>query len=129
MAQSWQDIQTRASAFAAEFKNARDEKSQAQTFWLKFFDVFGVDSHRVGVFESRVKKLNKHTGFADYFWPGLLLIEHKSAGENLALAQDQAADYCVNLKPEEHPRYLRAVTGLKMTGCDLQEEKSTLVFQ
>ncbi len=106
MAQSWQDIQTRASAFAAEFKNARDEKSQAQTFWLKFFDVFGVDSHRVGVFESRVKKLNKHTGFADYFWPGLLLIEHKSAGENLVLAQDQAADYCVNLKPEEHPRYL-----------------------
>jgi hypothetical protein len=103
---SWNDVKTRASAFAHEFKNARDEKSQAQTFWLKFFAVFGVDSHRVGVFESRVKKLNKRTGFADYLWPGLLLIEHKSAGEDLELAESQAADYCINLSEVEHPRYL-----------------------
>lgn len=103
---SWPDIKTRASMFAQEFAHARDEKSQAQTFWLKFFAVFGVDSSRVGVFESRVKKLNKRTGFADYFWPGLLMIEHKSAGLDLAIAHDQAADYCVNLKEGEHPRYL-----------------------
>ena len=106
MALSWPDIKTRASAFAQEFANAADEKSQAQTFWIKFFAVFGVESSRVGVFESRVKKLNKRTGFADYFWPGLLLIEHKSAGVDLVIAQDQAADYCVNLKEGEHPRYL-----------------------
>ncbi len=103
---SWAEIKTRLIAFASEFKDAQDEKSQAQTFWLKFFAVFGVESHRVGVFESRVKKLNKRTGFADYFWPGLLLIEHKSAGENLAKAADQAANYCINLSDEEHPRYI-----------------------
>lgn len=103
---SWRDIKSRASGFAQEFAQATDEKSQAQTFWIKFFAVFGVDSSRVGVFESRVKKLNKRTGFADYFWPGLLLIEHKSAGVDLVIAQDQAADYCVNLKEGEHPRYL-----------------------
>jgi hypothetical protein len=103
---SWSDIKTRALAFSQAFEHARDEKSQAQTFWFKFFDVFGVDSSRVGVFESRVKKLNKRTGFADFFWPGLLLIEHKSRGENLEIATDQAADYCVNLKEGEHPRYL-----------------------
>ena len=106
MAQSWDTIKTRASAFAQEFKNTKNEKSFAQTFWIKFFDVFGVDSHRVGIFESRVKKLNKNTGFADYFWPGLLLIEHKSAGEDLSIAQDQAENYCINLSEEEHPRYL-----------------------
>lgn len=103
---SWSDIKTRASIFAQEFARATDEKSQAQTFWIKFFAVFGVDSSRVGVFESRVKKINKRTGFADYFWPGLLLIEHKSSGVDLAIAHDQAADYCVNLKDGEHPRYL-----------------------
>ena len=102
---SWPDIETRASAFAQDFANAADEKSQAQTFWIKFFAVFGVDSSRVGVFESRVKKLNKRTGYADYFWPGLLLIEHKSAGLDLTIAHDQAADYCVNLQEGEHPRY------------------------
>jgi hypothetical protein len=106
MAQSWDTIKTRASAFAQEFKSTKNEKSFAQTFWIKFFDVFGVDSHRVGIFESRVKKLNKNTGFADYFWPGLLLIEHKSAGEDLTIAQDQAENYCINLSEEEHPRYL-----------------------
>jgi hypothetical protein len=106
MAQSWDTIKTRATAFAQEFKNTKNEKSFAQTFWIKFFDVFGVDSHRVGVFESRVKKLNKNTGFADYFWPGLLLIEHKSAGEDLSIAQEQAENYCINLTEEEHPRYL-----------------------
>jgi hypothetical protein len=103
---SWSDIKTRAIAFAQAFADASDEKSQAQTFWFKFFDVFGVDSSRVGVFESRVKKLNKRTGFADFFWPGLLLIEHKSRGENLEIAADQAANYCVNLQEGEHPRYL-----------------------
>lgn len=103
---SWNDIKTKALAFAQDFEHARDEKSQAQTFWLKFFDVFGVDSSRVGVFESRVKKLNKRMGYADFFWPGLLLIEHKSRGENLEIAADQAADYCINLKEGEHPRYL-----------------------
>lgn len=103
---NWSDIKTRAIAFAQAFENARDEKSQAQTFWFKFFDVFGVDSSRVGVFESRVKKLNKRTGFADFFWPGLLLIEHKSRGEDLEIAADQAADYCIHLKEGEHPRYL-----------------------
>ena len=103
---SWPDIKKRASAFAQEFAQAKNEKSEAQTFWIKFFAVFGVESSRVGVFESRVKKLNKRVGFADYFWPGLLLIEHKSLGENLVIAQHQAADYCVNLKEGEHPRYL-----------------------
>jgi len=106
MVRSWADIKTKAIAFVQEFAEAGNEKSQAQTFWLRFFEVFGVDSSRVGVFESRVKKLNKRTGFADFFWPGLLLIEHKSRGENLEIATDQAADYCINLKEGEHPRYL-----------------------
>ncbi len=123
MALSWSDIKTRAAAFAQEFKAADDEKSQAQTFWIKFFAVFGVDSHRVGVFESRVKKLNKHTGFADYFWPGLLLIEHKSRGENLEIAASQAADYCVNLKEGEHPRYLLVCDFQRFWLQDLQQRR------
>jgi hypothetical protein len=103
---SWPEIKTRSIAFAQEFKDAHDEKSLAQTFWLKFFEIFGVESNRVGVFERRVKKLNKKTGYADYLWPGLVLIEHKSLGEDLDLAVDQAEKYCIHLSDEEHPRYI-----------------------
>lgn len=106
MSNSWNDIKTRAAGFAHEFKDASDEKSDAQAFWFRFFEVFGISAERVGVFEKRVKKINKRIGFADYFWPGLLLIEHKSRGLDLQIAQEQAENYCVNLSADEHPRYL-----------------------
>jgi hypothetical protein len=40
------------------------------------------------------------------FWPGLLIVEHKSAGKNLNKAFTQAIDYFPGLKDVELPRYV-----------------------
>jgi hypothetical protein len=111
---SWTEIKTRAARFAKRHQSARHERSEAQTFWNEFFsDVFGIERRRVAVFESKVARLaKKRPGFMDLFWPGVVLIEHKSAGEDLEIAQRQAEDYFLGLKDGEHPRFLLA--------CDFQ---------
>jgi hypothetical protein len=95
MTLDWNQIKTRAVQFSADFENTRHERQEAQTFWNRFFEIFGIERRRVAVFESKVKKLNNHTGFIDLLWPGLLLVEHKSQGEPLAMAQDQAENYFI----------------------------------
>ena len=107
MTLDWHTIKTQAQQFAATYANAKSEKAEAQSFWNDFFQIFGIERRRVAVFENTVAKLNnKTTGFMDLFWPGVLLIEHKSAGQDLALAHVQAQDYFLKLKEGEHPRYI-----------------------
>ena len=55
----------------------------------------------MAVYEKQVQKLNGNTGSIDLFWPGTLLIEHKSKGRNLSEAKKQAEDYCLKLSEEE----------------------------
>jgi hypothetical protein len=107
MTLDWNTIKTQATQFAATYAHAKSEKAEAQSFWNDFFKIFGLERNRVAVFENTVTKLNnKTTGFIDLFWPGVLLVEHKSAGHDLALAHEQAQDYFIKLKDGEHPRYL-----------------------
>jgi hypothetical protein len=106
MTLNWNEIKTRAVQFAADFSDAQSEREEAQTFWNHFFEIFGIERRRVAVFESKVKKLNDNTGFIDLLWPGVLLVEHKSLGEPLAMAQDQAENYFIKLKEGEHPRFI-----------------------
>jgi hypothetical protein len=106
MTLDWNDIKTRALQFSADFAVARNERGEAQTFWNRFFEIFGIERRRVAVFESKVKKLTHHTGFVDLLWPGVLLVEHKSLGQPLAMARDQAENYFLNLKEGEHPRFI-----------------------
>ncbi len=80
---SWNEIKIRATAFAKEWASASDERAQAQEFWIAFFDIFGVRKPRVASFEHAVKKHQGKQGFIDLFWPGVLLIEHKSRGKSL----------------------------------------------
>ena len=56
---------------------AYDEKSQAQSFLLRFFEVFGVKTEQVAIFEHRTKRLDSSQGFIDLFWKGCILIEMK----------------------------------------------------
>jgi hypothetical protein len=107
MTLDWNTIKTQATQFAATYAHAKSEKAEAQSFWNDFFKIFGLERNRVAVFENTVTKLNnKTTGFIDLFWPGVLLVEHKSAGHDLALAHEQAQDYFIKLKDGERPRYL-----------------------
>ena len=80
---SWNEIRKAATAFSKRWKNAYDEKAQAQSFLKEFFAVFGVDAVTVATFEHRVKFADGSQGYADCFWPGTILIEMKSRGIRL----------------------------------------------
>ncbi|MFZ2593759.1 MAG: DNA methyltransferase [Minisyncoccia bacterium] len=106
MASEWTEIQAKASAFVAEFKDTLEEDKWAKSFWVRFFDVFGVRERTLGSFEERVKLLKKGSGKIDFFAPGRFLIEHKTAGKNLDGAFIQATDYFDALMEEDKPRYI-----------------------
>ena len=103
---SWNEIRTRAASFANEWRNASYEKGETQSFYNDFFHVFGVKRRSVASYEEHVKKLDNHSGFIDLFWPGVLLVEQKSAGHNLACAYDQAGEYFDALPEVKRPRYI-----------------------
>ena len=110
---SWAEIRVNAARFAQEWKNARYERGETQSFYNDFFQVFGVNRRRVASFEEPVKKLGDKQGFIDLFWKGVLLVEQKSAGRDLAKARTQALDYFPGLKEYELPRYVLL--------CDFQQ--------
>lgn len=103
---SLNEIRTRAAAFSREWADAFDEDAEAKSFWDGFFRVFGQERRQVAMFEKFVRKLNDKQGFIDLFWPGKLVVEHKSKGKNLDRAYTQATDYFTGLKPAEYPRYI-----------------------
>lgn len=100
------EVRKRLTAFAKEWKDAHSEKSQAQTFWLRFYECFGIRPESATIYEKSVGKINGGHGFIDSFIPGLLIVEHKSRGKSLDAAFDQAADYFLALSEEERPRYI-----------------------
>lgn len=105
---TWNEIRNRATAFAKDWAGEGSEREGSQSFWNDFFAVFGVDRRRTGIrFEKAAKRFGKKgQGRIDVFWPGLLLAEHKSAGEDLDAAYVQATDYFDGLKDHELPRYV-----------------------
>ena len=96
----------RAAAFAEEWRDAAYEKGETQSFYNAFFRVFGVQRRSVARYEAHVAKLDNHSGFIDLFWPGVLLVEQKSAGHDLAKAYDQAEEYFDALPERDRPRYI-----------------------
>ena len=103
---SWNEIRARAAAFAGEWRDASYEKGEAQSFYNDFFEVFGVRRRTVARYEEHVAKLDNSHGFIDLFWPGVLLVEHKSAGRDLGKAYGQAGEYFDALPENERPRYI-----------------------
>ena len=104
MGLNWNEIKSRALQFSKTWADACNEDSQAKPFWIAFFEIFGITDKRVATFELNVKKLNGAQGFVDLFWPGVLLVEHKSLGKNLDDAVDQAVGYLHHLKEYELPQ-------------------------
>ena len=120
---SWNEIKVRAARFAEEWKDAHYEKGESQTFYNEFFEIFGVTRRRVASFEEPVKLLGDRRGFLDLFWKGVLLVEQKSAGRDLARAKQQALDYFPGLKEHELPRYLLVSDFQNFELYDLDETK------
>ncbi len=68
--------------------------------------IFGITDKRVATFELNVKKLGTAQGFVDLFWPGMLLVEHKSRGKDLDRAFQQALDYFPGLPERDLPQLI-----------------------
>ena len=102
---SWNEIRTRAADFAREWADAAYEKGETQSFYNEFFEIFGVRRRTVARYEEHVRRLDSTSGFIDLFWPGVLLVEQKSAGRSLAAARDQAGAYFDALPERDRPRY------------------------
>jgi hypothetical protein len=124
---SWNEIRHRAITFAREWKGETREAAERQTFWNEFFNVFGVRRRTVATFEEPVKKLSGDWGFIDLFWPGRLLVEHKSAGADLGKAHAQGMDYIRGLKDtgrdREIPRWLIVSDFNRIALHDLEPEQ------
>lgn len=106
MALSWNQIRTNATQFSHDWKDASYEKGESQSFYNDFFELFGVKRRSVARFEDHVRKLDNSSGFIDLYWPGVLLVEHKSLGGDLKKAITQAEGYFDAVPEGEKPRYL-----------------------
>ena len=100
------EVRSRAYRFMKEFADADYEMGQAQDFIREMCEVFGFSHKRLVSFEQRVKKLGGRSGRIDGFYPGKLLIEMKSRGEDLDVAYTQATEYLHGLKEEELPDHI-----------------------
>lgn len=113
---TWDKIRENAILFSQNWLNEQSEQAEAQTFWNEFFNVFGLSRRRIAVFEKSITKLSIITdqnllakkGKIDLFWPGTLIVEHKSKGKDLNKATIQAFSYFDGLQEEELPRFIIA---------------------
>ncbi len=107
---NWNEIRHRALEFSHEWADAKKEDADKQTFWNEFFLIFGMRRRTVASFEHPLKNVRGKYGRLDLFWPSVLLVEHKSAGQSLDKAELQAFDYLRDLLREgrqaEMPRYV-----------------------
>ena len=103
---SWNEVRVRAADFAKDWADAAYEKGETQSFYNAFFKVFGVQRRSVARYEAHVAKLDNRSGFIDLFWPGVLLVEQKSAGRDLKAAYEQAGEYFDALPERDRPRFI-----------------------
>ncbi len=107
---SWNEIRQNAIAFSREWSEATRERAESQSFWNEFFEVFGVHRRTDASFEEPVHNLKGQYNFIDLLWPGIMIAEHKSRGQNLNNAGSQAYGYVRNLihdnRREDIPRHL-----------------------
>ena len=103
---SWNEIRVRAASFARKWADAGYEKGETQSFYNDFFRIFGKRRESVARYEERVKRLDDTSGFIDLFWPGVLIVEQKSAGRDLEKAYEQAGGYFDALPEHDKPRHI-----------------------
>lgn len=103
---SFPEIRRSLQAFSKSWKDASRENADAKLFWARFYECFGIRPESATIYEHAVDKVDGTRGFIDSFIPGLLIVEHKSRGKDLASAFAQAGDYFLALSESERPRYI-----------------------
>ena len=96
-----------AELLAKKYAKITSEKQFAQTFWRDVFQqLCGVDDLLATGIEFEYPVRSHESGtikFIDVLWPGVVLVEHKSAGESLDKAEQQARDYLISLEAVKRP--------------------------
>ena len=90
--------------FAAKLEG--DEKSEAQTFIFHLLEAYHHDPNMLpenSRFEYRVRFPKDRTKYADFVWPGRVLLEMKSRDVKLSKHYQQTFDYWLNLVPHRPP--------------------------
>ncbi len=124
---SWNEVRVRAASFAKDWRDAAYEKGETQSFYNDFFEVFDVQRRSVARYEEHVAKLDNRSGFIDLFWPGVLIVEQKSAGRDLGKAYGQAGEYFDALPERVRPRYILVSDFQTFELHDL-DERETVFF-
>lgn len=129
---SWNELKHRAIKFGNDWKHETREAAERQTFWNEFFEIFGIRRRTVASFEEPVRKLSGTWGAIDVFWPGKLLGEHKSAGQDLGKAHAQGMAYIRGLQDtgrgKEAPRYLIVSDFQRIAIHDLEDGDGSVTF-
>jgi hypothetical protein len=100
--------QQRAREFVKRWTGETHERAEKDTFWNELFQIYGIDRRaRTVKYEAAARRATTgRTGFIDVFWPGRILVEHKSKGEDLVKAMAQAVDYLGHMEEEQLPTSL-----------------------
>lgn len=122
---SWNEVRSRAARFAKDWQDAAYEKGETQSFYNAFFEIFGVRRRSVARYEEHVRRLDNRSGFIDLFWPGVLIIEQKSAGRDLTIAYGQAGEYFDSLPERDRPRYILVSNFQSFELHDLDTDEQT----
>lgn len=131
---SLNEIRTRIDRFVFEWKDETSERAEAQTFWNELLDCFGISRRRVAVFEQRARRASTgNSGRIDVFWPGVLIAEHKSAGEmKKDRAYKQASDYLEggDISDPAFPRYIITsdFQNFRVTDLEAPVDQQTVTF-
>src|SRR5438034_1350104 len=98
---NWNEIRDNAIRFALDWAGTTSESGEKQTFWNEFFQVFGIPRRSVATFEEPVRRIRGSYGRIDLFWPGKILVEHKSLDEDLGAAASQAFAYIRDMAAQD----------------------------
>ena len=92
---SWNEVRARAARFAEEWRDAAYEKGETQSFYNDFFeDVRCASAYGRALRGACSANSTTSSGFIDLFWPGVLIVEQKSAGPRSdKKAYGQAGEY------------------------------------
>lgn len=128
---SLNEIRSRCAEFVVKWRDAvGEEKQEDQSFIRDLLRAFGISETRAALYQKRsTKSSTGTTGYIDALVPGLLLIEIKSAGKNLGLAEIQAMDYMQNLSEAEEPRYVLTSDFKRFRLLDLVAPKGSDVIE
>jgi hypothetical protein len=124
---SWTEVRDRAIAFSRAWAESASEHADKQTFWNEFFAVFGRERRTVASFEVAVKSIHGSYNFIDLLWRGVLLVEHKTRGKSLAVAESQGFAYIEDLaregRFEEIPRFVIVSDFARIALYDLEPDE------